>query len=382
MIAPPFVRILVTLLSVVPARPSAPPRRSARHRCASRALAFGGLVFGALTLGLAVAAETVKPQWRDPGYGNRLIRLQLLTREHPARPLVVVLGSSRAEMGVSPRDVGFPDQPGQPLVFNFGYHGALPWWTWLEMTRLLDDGVHPAAVLVMISAFESKFDDPIEDRLPLWGARLSGIDLCRLAPYMKDPAVFHRALVSARCDPWSARRTAFLADVCPALRLDHQGESHLAWDEMDRYGFIPLEKEHVSDELRARAWAYIRTKHTDAFCDRPVGTSSDRALRDLIARCRAERIAVAVMWAPESPAYRGLFAPGARAVVDEYNRALATEPDLRVFPAPDHLGEEDFMDGVHLFHTGAVKYSRWLADHHLKAWLADVLKIDPSGQLE
>ena len=47
---------------------------------------------------------------------------------------------------------------------------------------------------------------------------------------------------------------------------------------------------------------------------------------------------------------------------------------VRVFPAPEHLDEADFMDGYHLLPAGAAKYSRWLADNHLKPWLAEALK--------
>src|SRR5207244_13049758 len=138
--------------------PRAPARRWAApasgRRSARRAVILGGVTFGLVTLGLAVAAETVKPEWRDPEYGHRLRRVERWQRLRPERPLVLVFGSSRAQMGVSPNDMGFPDEPRAPLVYNFGYRAATPVYMWLQLACLLDDGVRPRAVVVMIAPLE------------------------------------------------------------------------------------------------------------------------------------------------------------------------------------------------------------------------------------
>ena len=49
---------------------------------------------------------------------------------------------------------------------------------------------------------------------------------------------------------------------------------------------------------------------------------------------------------------------------------LTQELGVKVFPAPEHLVEDEFSDGYHLMRCGAENYSRWLADTHLKPWLA------------
>src|SRR5207248_754534 len=81
--------------------------------------------------------------WRDPEYGHRLRQVRALRAAHPDQPLVVALGSSRTQMGVSPADMGFADAPGSPLVYSFGRSGAGPLLLNLTFRRLLDDGVRP-----------------------------------------------------------------------------------------------------------------------------------------------------------------------------------------------------------------------------------------------
>ena len=49
-------------------------------------------------IGLSLAVETVMPEWRDPEYGHRIKQLRQLCSDHPDRPLVVAVGSSRTLM--------------------------------------------------------------------------------------------------------------------------------------------------------------------------------------------------------------------------------------------------------------------------------------------
>jgi hypothetical protein len=329
--------------------------------------------FALLTIGLAMASESVKPEWRDPEYGHRLRQLRQRQHKRPNQPLVLVLGSSRAQMGVSPAAMGIPDEPGQPLVYNFGYRGAHPLGVHLQVSRVLDDGVRPAAVVVLISALESKVDGPAEAQFPKWGPRLLEADLRRLAPYTDDPALFRRDLAAARRNPWAARREAILSDCLPSWQPDPVRFNHEGWERMDRYGFTTFPEERMTDAIRRSIWSEIRASHPAALNGAPPGQVSDRATRDLIARCRAEGVAVAMAWAPESPDYRALYTPAGWAGVEAHSRKLK-EMGAAVFPAPIHLEEGDFADGYHLLPRGAAKYSRWLADEHLRPWLATVLK--------
>ena len=128
--------------------------------------------FGVATAALAVSLETVKPEWRDPEYGYRLKQLRQWRREAPDRPLVVMFGSSRTQMGISPTAMGFPDEPGSPVVYNFGYRGGRPVWVWLNLMRLLVDGVKPDFVLIHLALAKSAYNTPPNDNSPLWRATI------------------------------------------------------------------------------------------------------------------------------------------------------------------------------------------------------------------
>lgn len=347
-----------------------PAGRGARRRSARRAVGLGLFAFLLATLALAWAAETAKPQWRDPEYGHRLRRLRAWQKERPERPLVLFVGSSRVQMGVSPADMGFADAPGSPLVYNAGYRCATPAVAWLQLQRFLDDGIRPTAVVLMVAAVEVNLDGPAERQFAGRGARLSGADLRRLEPLTDDPTAFRRDRRAARLDPWNARREALASDVlpgwqAPAARLAHEG-----WEGMDGYGFTRLPVERVTADGRRGSWHDVSTVFAPAM-NAPLPTRfADRVIRDLVARCGAEGIAVAVAWAPESPAYRALYTPRALANIADYSQTLTRELGVPVFAAPEHLEEDDFADGFHLARGGPAKYSRWLADVHLRPWRA------------
>lgn len=346
-----------------PAHPSA--RRSARW-----SLAVGVFAFLLATVALAWLAESRKPEWRDPEYGHRLRQLRAWQKSQPTRPLVLVVGSSRVQMGVSPADMGFADTPGSPLVYNCGYRFAPPVVAWLQIQRLLDDGVRPSAVVLMVAAVELNLDGPAERQFENRGARLSPSDLRRLSPYTNDPNKFRRGQWAARLDAWDARREALVSDVFPdwqesAVRLTHDG-----WEQMDAYGFTRAAVERVTDDARQKGWHEVQTAFAPTMNAPLPKPFADRVIRDLVARCRAEGIAVAVAWAPESPRYRALYTPAALAGIAEYSQRLAGELGVPVFAAPVHLDEDDFADGFHLARGGPARYSRWLADTHLRPWLA------------
>ncbi|HEY1191966.1 MAG TPA: hypothetical protein VGE74_30330, partial [Gemmata sp.] len=282
-------------------------------------------------------------------------------------------GSSRVQYGLAPEAMGFPDEPGSPAVFNFGYRAAVPPGVWLQFARALDDGLKPRAVVVQISSTEIRSHGPLELLRPNWGPRLSPADLRRLEPLTNDPGVFPRERFAARRNPWEARRGALVSAYLPEWQPTPVRVAHWSWEAMDRHGYSPLHPDHVSDEFRRAARESMPT-HRAIINGDVVDEFAVRALRLIADRCRAERIAFAVAWAPESPAYRAMYDPAGLAARADFERWLNAELGARVFSSPEHLEEEDFADGYHLFPAGAARYSRWLADAHLRPWFAEALK--------
>src|SRR5437868_5957573 len=101
-------------------------KRQAARRARSDVLwCLGG--FCLLQVGLVVAMEHRRPEYRDPEYGIKRALLRERLREKPGSPLALVLGSSRVLQGFRP-DVlpPCPTPEGAAVVFNFGQTGHGP----------------------------------------------------------------------------------------------------------------------------------------------------------------------------------------------------------------------------------------------------------------
>ena len=338
-----------------------------RVRSASTALAVWVFLTVAATVGMTSAVETVKPEWRDPEFGHRLARLHQTRRESPDRPLMLVLGSSRTQNAFHPAEMGFPDTAGSPRVFNFGQSGATALKVLLTLARVLDAGIRPSAVVIEVMPVWLAVDGPAEDQFRHVVPRLSAADLRHLAPYCADPESLRTRWLSARVAPWYTQRAVLMSHWFPRWLSWHERVDG-QWVTMDPDGFVPFLYADPPTEFRSMATARARREYAGMFDGFRAGEMSVRALRDTVARCRAEGIAVAIAVPPVSPTFRGWFRPEVWAGGDANVRDLARELGVEVFPAQDLL-DADFADGHHLLPGGAARYSRWLADTHLEPWL-------------
>lgn len=336
---------------------------------ARAALLVGFVLVVAAQVGMGVAVETVRPEWRDPEYGHRLKQLRALTHSHPDRPLVVAVGSSRTLMGLSPLDMGFADEPGSPLVYNFGQTGAGPLQLLLTAFRLLDAGVKPDFLLVELFPAALVGDGPAEAQMATWGLRLGAGDVRRLAPYCADPDALRTTWVSNRAAPWYALRLTLMNHWRPkwvpaANRLDFQ------WEGMDPRGWLAYPFDTVSAADRATAVARAGESYRKQLAGYRIGAASDRALRDIIARCRAEGVALAFFTTPEGPAFAGWYPRGAADTFRRYAAGLTRDTGVPVFDAAGGFAEEEFADSHHLLRGGAARFSRRLADECVRGWVA------------
>ncbi len=345
-----------------------PSGLKSRHRTARRTVLWGIAGIALAHLALAASVETVLPQLRDPEYGYRLVRLHEQQRLHPDRPLVLVLGTSRTAYGIDPAAMNFPDQPGSPLVFNFGLAGSRPVHLRLHLQRLHADGVKPAAVLVELLPATLAVPGPADELCAPDSARLTADDLRRLEPYLADPAAFRHRWVKERMNAWQAQRSVLLSHVAPGWqpwqkRLDHY------WAMTDSLGFCPYPMGKIA-ECRESRTESTRDQYALALAHLRVSELSTRAIRDLVADCREAGTPVAFFLAPESPAFRSWYTPQSRAALSAFTRSLAEEFGCPVFAAPEDFAEDDFADGHHMLPGAAARFSRRLADAHLKSWLA------------
>jgi hypothetical protein len=319
-------------------------------------------------VGMAAAVETAVPQWRDPEYGHRLQQVRHWKRTRPDRPLVVAIGTSRTEMGLSPADMGFADAPGSPVVYSFGQAGAGPLQQFLTFRRLLDDGVRPDFVLIELLPAALVADGPAEVQIEPWLPRLSAGDVRRLEPYCDDPAVLRRAWAGTRANSWYSLRQTLMSHWLPGW-LPWPKRLNFRWERLDPHGWIPYPYETLPDDARQKGRANARGMYIAALTDYRVGAATDRALRDILGRCRDAGIPAAFYLMPEGPVFASWYVPETRAKFAAFCAAIAHDLGVPVFDATAGFAETDFADSHHLLRSAAARFSRKLADEHLGPWV-------------
>jgi hypothetical protein len=320
-------------------------------------------------LAFAAALEAL-PRIRFPEHGHRLNALQDLRKKDPARPLVVVLGSSRTQLAVNPQSMGFGKEPGEPTVFNYGLTGALPVHLPLGLRRLRAAGVTPDAVVVEIFPALLAVNDVSPATYARRGIGLKASEITALAPDARDPAFLLRWRRS-RLAGLSHFRHSILFAVAPNW-LDGPARAAGRLDVPDRFGYKELDRS-LPQDARDRHFSEARKEYGPSCSHLTLSPLGVRAYRELVADCRAAGTPVAFYLAPESPAFRSWYTPESLAQIEAFTRLLTGELGCPVFDTSSGWSEDDFIDGHHLFPAGASRFSRHLAEAHLRRWFATVL---------
>jgi hypothetical protein len=370
-------RLLPTLPLALPARPAVPRRRSAR-RSAKVAVLSGVGCFLLAHLGLNVALDTTRPEYRDPEYGHRRKELGRILRYEERyggrRPVVVALGSSRTEMALGPQHLGLGDGPSDPLVYNFGLAGCGPIGEVLTLRRLLDTGVKPDAVLVEVLPPVLAGDGPAE-AVVVPASKLGVRDLGRLARYSDDPAALRNGMLAARVNPWYGYRLTLISHWGLASWLPWQHRQDFLWTQLKPNGWMPYFHQQLSPEKRAEGQRQAKADYQAYFAAFRIAPRADKAFRDLLDICRGHGIRVAFLLPPESPTFRSWYPPGAIDTARAYVGGLSRESGGPVFDARDWYDDETlFADGHHLLGHAAVAFSRRLGKECLGPWLRDLPK--------
>ncbi|MCS7021819.1 MAG: DUF1574 domain-containing protein [Gemmataceae bacterium] len=344
-------------------------KQCARVQKARSALKWTLLALLGFHLGLAALLETVCPHWRDPEFGHRLQqlqRLQLLTE--PRRPLVLILGTSRAQNGLQPAAMEFEQQPCSPLVFNFAQTGSPPLKVLLTFRRLIDAGIVPDAIVVEVLPLWLAIDAPAEVVFASSVERLTWRDLTYLAPYCHNQQRLQRQWLRRRLTPWWTQRSVLKSHWCPRW-LPWNERVDPFWTGMMADGFMPFLYAEPTEDFRQRAQAHARLEYAYAFQGFRFTSGCLSAVAELVSLCRQHGVAVAFVEPPTAGQFRSWFAPG----VWEHGRQqlfnLAQQWNVPLFPAELPLEDHEFADGHHLLRSGAARYSRWLAERYLRPWL-------------
>jgi hypothetical protein len=332
-----------------------------RHRRAGRAVVSAIAVFLGAQLALHAALETVRPEWRDPEFGWRIKALRSLDRE--GRPLVVAFGSSRTQMGLSPRDLG----PGAPTVFNFGQAGAGPIQTLLNLRRVLDGGIRPDAVLVEIMPATLAYAGNTESFYHESLVRLDRADLRRLAPYCAAPDSFPARWVAARAIPWYSQRQLLLSHWQPTLlhwkqRIDFQ------WRLMDDRGWAKFPFDAIDDDFRRTQTAQTLAQYRATLKDFAIAPIAERLLNDTVDHCRHLGVPLAFYLMPESREFHEMLSNDRRERLNAFLAAFSQDREVPVFDCSEWIHDDAFSDGHHLLAFGARRFSERFGREVLSHW--------------
>lgn len=338
------------------------PHVASRRHAARRAVLMALAAFLLCNVGLVIAMDAVFPQIRDPEYGRRLHRLQARLAEHPERPLVVTIGSSRCSMGVRP-DVWEATRPrtraAEPMLFNMSLVGSGPLMENFCLRRLYNDGITPDAVILEYWPPFLREDGPYWEIDRIDHHRCYPSDRAFIREFSTDPAGFERSMLHCRLNPFSEHRHHLLAQIVPSWLPWHR-RLDPTWAGLDGWGWLPgLDEPHPPNaDLRQARLAHCEQVYRKQFDGYRIHPLADRGLRSSVALARANGAKVAFVYLPESTEFRGWIPPEVEAECREHLAGLCRELDVPLIDARSWLADGFLVDGFHLSRLGATEFSR------------------------
>jgi hypothetical protein len=335
-----------------------------RRRHARPALVWSVGLFWAVLVGLTLGLDLAVPEQYDPEYAARLDRLRRVRADHPDRPLLIALGSSRMAMAFGPEHLPpLAAANGRPVTaFNFSRIGAGPVYARMTYDRLHREGLAPdALVLELMPVFlvgEWK-------NVYTAAAAVGDFDvLCRYVPPSRIYSDYaRRRLLGAR----SQRQVVWtwLTGTEPGSPDDTIGPLG---------GEVKRLREAVPPGEAAEGVRRNAVQYAPALEHFDVESGADRAVRDLLADCRARGVPAVVLLTPESTAFRAIYPPAALVAVPEYLRRVAGENGATFVDARDWLPDDLFADGHHVTRPGQVLFTERLGREVLAPLAARIRK--------
>lgn len=330
-----------------------------RRACRCEALVgLGGFVV--LSVAFVVVMDVRFPFWTDREYAAR--RQIVLDRkaEHPERPLLVVLGSSRVGAGFVPEEMGpiYDDRGRQVSAINFSHLGAGPRMNLIQLRRLLRDGITPDYLLV-------EFMPTLVHREPVILSQLAMSDISVLVKHWDGEQLLGKA-AEYRLTAMSRYRANCLQTVAPHWSTGERVTLHGNGGDCDwvRPNIVDARKREELCQL-------VREQCAESMANWHVDPLADGAMRELLAVCREHDIRVAIVLFPESSTFRSWYGEGAEDRMREYLMSLAEGENVAIFDERAAMPDECFIDPHHLSAEGATRFTAQLQNHPLMRSLTD-----------
>lgn len=340
------------------ASPFARPRRM---KCSGRALVFWVLFWYAVVQVIPISLEH---RWQRIGTANEARKwptLHRLVNRDPARPLLLMLGSSRTSHAFRAGCLdGMRDSDGRPLhVYNFGIPatGAISHLFYLR--DMLAAGIRPRFVLVeclpplLCEAQRGALTEEGMIGFESLGARR----LWQWMPYLNRPEKRAHAWLEARVAPWyTFRRQIQLELKCLAERKPFP-----TYQPVDDWGWTVSTLAPFPAEERARRLDIARGGYFAGLNRFHLGKKPTQAMREILDLCRRENIPTALVVMPESSEFRSWYSDEAKTQIHDLLQELSRTYDAPILNANCWVADEDFEDGHHPLLHGADVFTYRLA---------------------
>lgn len=320
---------------------------------ARAALLWGVLCFAGIQVLFNVAMERWRPALRDPEFGFKLAFLEARRAEAPGQPVALVLGSSRAGLGVRPDILRMR----QVVLFNFSQTGAGPVWELVTLRRLLEQGVRPDAMVVEVLPVWLHQEGEWTEEAQIHVNRLSWSDLAVLRRYSTDPDGLLTGWLWSRLVPCFSHRYSIVSWFAPDWLPDASRQD--GWTAMDRWGWLAYSRPSSPEAYQA-AVAQARREYGERLANYRLTEVPDRALRELLELCRQERIPVTVLVMPEGTEFQSWYGSEAQREIDAYLARVCAEYNVPLVNARGWMQDTAFFDSHHLHPEESTAFTRRL----------------------
>ncbi len=313
------------------------------------------LLVVALNLAFSVALDHGPPHLRDPEYGLRLNSLRNRLAEHPTRPPVLVVGSSRTGQGIRP---GVCEPADGPLVFNMSQAGGGPVSQVLTLRRLWADGIQPAGVVLEYWPPFLRGDGTYHEQHRLDAKRLRPADEPTVREFFDTPDEAWAGRSGDSVVPLVAHRHTVVSRVCPEL-LPHTSRTDPIWRNVDGWGWWPGRISATPEQVEA-GWPAVEAFYRPMYEGYCVHPQHAAAYRTVLKECRERGLRVVLIRMPETARFRTLQTSESERLGEEFLNDVVREFGVTVIDARSWADGSHLPDGFHLTQPGAEAFTRRL----------------------
>jgi hypothetical protein len=324
-----------------------------RVRRTSRAVLIWGLVaFVVVQAAVAASADLLAPEVYDPEYAARLSRLQARRAEHPDRPLLVLLGSSRTGQLFRPEQLPpITDDHGRTVLpFNFSRNGGGPVYSRLAYERLCRRGLKPNWVVIelMPALMTARYER-------FFYTSITAAELGDLARYISGRRAvgFYAKL---HILPGYKNRTGLLRTLAPSWAMPGGPEDPEATIDV-LGGEGKRIRPSMPNAYRRAEDARVSAGYAAILANFQIDPGADRAMRDLLSACRTNGTKAIIIRTPESTTFRAAYQPDALARLEAYAVGLERDFGAAVVDARRWLPDDEFEDGHHPLLAGQTRFT-------------------------